>query len=303
MDTNVIFSIIVPQRNSIDTIPRLMNSIPEREDIEIIIVDNTPTPITKEEIGIDRDYQLLWSAPERHAGGARNVGIENAHGKWLLFADADDYFADGAFEVFFSKAESDAEIVYTGMGGIYPETGEKSDRGDVYAKLVHDYLTGEKTEEDLRLNFVSPCCKMVSRGLVERHHIRYDEIRAANDAYFSHVSGYYATQIEAVDFVSYIATVSKGSLTMRRDYEVIKSRLYATLHCNQFLKRIGCSRRQYSIMYALYESKHYGLKAFFEFCGMIISFRQNPLIGCKHWLNSLKNSSVQDMKNKKYIVR
>ena len=303
MKSEVFFSIIVPQRNSIATLPRLFSSIPEREDIEIIIVDNTPIPLTKEEVGIERDYQLLWSAPERHAGGARNVGIENARGKWLLFADADDYYAEGAFEVFFSKADSNAEIVYTGMGGIYLDTGERSDRGDVYARLVHDYLTGEKTEDDLRLGFASPCCKMVSRELVERHHIRYDEIRAGNDMYFSFVTGYYAKKIEAVDFISYIATVSKGTLTKRRDYEVIKARLYSKLHCNQFLKEHGHSNRQQSVMFALYESRHYGIKAFFEFCGMIVKFHQNPFIGCGNWLKSLKNDSAQSRKDKKYIVR
>lgn len=302
MSYNVLFSVIIPQRNSVSTLPRLFASIPERDDIEIIVVDNTPTPITKEEIDIDREYQLLWSAPERHAGGARNVGIENAHGKWLLFADADDYYADGAFDVFFSKVESDAEIVYTGMGGIYPDTGERSDRGDGYTKIVRSFLSGERTEDDIRLGFASPCCKMVSRELVERHNLRYDEIRAGNDIYFSLTSGFYATKIEAVDCVSYIATVSRGSLTKRRDYEVIKARLYSKLHCNKFLRKHGHSNRQHSVMFALYESRHYGIKAFFEFCGMIIKFRQNPLIGCGNWLKSFRDDKRQ-MREDKYIVR
>lgn len=302
MKKEFLFSVIIPQRNSVSTLPRLFASIPERDDIEIIVVDNTPTPITKEEIGIDRDYQLLWSAPERHAGGARNVGIENAHGKWLLFADADDYFADGAFDVFFSKSGSDAEIVYTGMGGIYLDTGERADRGDVYAKLVRDYLAGIKTEDDLRLGFASPCCKMVSRELVERHNLRYDEIRAGNDMYFSFVSGYYAKKIEAVDFISYIATVSKGTLTKRRDYKVIKARLYSKLHCNKFFREHGHSNRQHSVMFALYESRHYGIKAFFEFCGMINKFRQNPFIGCRNWFQTLK-TELKTSKDDKYIVR
>lgn len=302
MKKNIVFSIIIPQRNSESTLPRLFASIPERDDIEIIVVDNTPTPITKEDVGIDREYQLLWSAPERHAGGARNVGIENAHGKWLLFADADDYFAEGAFNVFFSKSESDAEIVYTGMGGIYPDTGERADRGDVYAKLVHDYLTGEKTEDDLRFGFASPCCKMVSRELVQRHNLKFDEIRAGNDIYFSITSGYYANKIDAVDYISYIATVSKGSLTRRIDYDVIKSRLFAMLHCNLFLKERGYHNRQFSVAFALYETRHLGLKAFLEFSGMIIRFRQNPFIGCRNWLKTLKRVS-SDHRDDRYIVR
>lgn len=296
-------SVIIPQRNSIETLPRLFASIPEDERIEIIVVDNTPMPITKEQIGINRDYKLAWSAPERHAGGARNVGIENANGEWLLFADADDYYSEGAFDVFLSRIHSDAEIVYTGMEGIYLDTGETSDRGDCYTNLVKGYLNGTCTESDLRFGFASPCCKMVRRSLIDRHSLRFDEIRAGNDIYFSLTSGYYAQKVEAVDFVSYIATVSKGSLTKRRDYEVIKSRLYSKLHCNQFLKQHGYSERQHSVMFAIAESRHFGMKSFFEFVGMIRKFGQNPFIGYRNWSSTFRRKINNDKKDARYLVR
>ena len=85
-----LYTLIIPQRNSIATLPRLFNSVPEREDVEIILVDNSPEPITKEQVGIGRDYQLLWTPPARFAGGARNEGMDHAQGKWLIFSDADD---------------------------------------------------------------------------------------------------------------------------------------------------------------------------------------------------------------------
>lgn len=299
---DILISVIVPQRNSISTLPRLFASIPERDDIEIIVVDNTPTPITKGDVGIDREYQLLWSAPERHAGGARNVGIENAHGKWLLFADADDYYADGAFDVFLSKVDSDAEIIYTGMGGIYTDTGERSDRGDKYSTLVHNYLKGSITENDLKFGFVSPCCKMVKSELVERHQLLFDEIRASNDIYFSITSGYYAKKVEAVDYVSYIATVSKGSLTKRRDYDVIKARLFAALHCNQFFKEHGLAQKQKSVRPYLFEARHFGIKKIVEFCWMIIKFRQNPFVNCGPLIKTLTRE-ISEKKDDKYIIR
>lgn len=303
MSYNKDFSIIIPHRNSVQFLPKLFSSIPISEKIEIIIVDNSPTRVTKADIAVDRDYVLLYSDPKRGAGGARNVGIESAQGKWLLFLDADDYYADEAFDVFYTKLNTTAEIVYTGMGGVYLDTGEPSDRGDSYAKLVRDYLEGERSELDLRLGFASPCCKMVSHDLIKRHNIRYDEIRAGNDIYFSMVSGYYAQRVEAIDFISYIATVSRGTLTRRRDYEVIKARLYSKLHCNQFLKSIGCSNRQHSVMFALYESRRFGIIAFFEFVGMIIRFKQNPFINCSRWFKTLRINKVKEKQESKYIVK
>lgn len=297
------FSIIIPHRDGLQYLPKLFSSIPDSEDIEIIIVDNSIQPITKEQIGADREYCLLYSSPERHAGGARNVGIDNATGKWILFLDADDYFADGAFECFFSKQNSEADIIFTGMGGVYLDTGEPSDRGDYYTQLVRSYIDGTKTEEDIRCGFASPCCKMIRHELISMYNIRFDEIVAGNDQYFSLVCGYYARKIEAIDCITYIATVTKGSLTRRRDFDVIQSRLYSKLHCNEFFKTHGMAYRQQSVLFPFFDGKHLGFKAFFKFSMMILRFKQNPFIGMSRWLTTYINSKRIEKRDSSYITK
>lgn len=292
------FSVIVPVwRGAIKFLPKLFDSIPEKEGIEIIVVDNSKDPVRREEIDSPREIIFLHSAPERHAGGSRNDGMAAAKGKWLIFADADDYFTPDAFDIFYSKLETDAEIVFTGMGGIYEDTGEPSDRGDYYAHQVHRYCTGEMAEWGLRLGFNSPCCKMVSHALVERENLRYDEVRASNDAFFSLTTGYFAKKIEAVDKVTYIATVNRGSLTQRLDYEVTKSRLIVMLRCNQFKKQHGFGKSQGSVMKYLYEGRRYGFAKMMEFLGLLIKYRQNPFVGWRHWIKTFgkvkKNSKIE----------
>lgn len=304
MNYNKDFSVIVPTwRGAIKYLPRLFESIPDKEGIEIIVVDNSKEPVSRDEILSQREITLLHSEPERHAGGSRNDGIIAAHGKWLLFADADDFYSENAFDIYYSKIDTDAEIVYTGMGGIYEDTGEPSDRGDYYARIVHEFCTGMIDEYALRLSFASPCCKMVSHELVDREGLKYDEIRAGNDIYFSLTSGYLAQKITAVDAVTYIASVNRGSLTKRRDYEVIKARLYSKLHCNQFLNEHGHTGRQQSVMFALAESRHYGIKAMLEFVKMIVKFRQNPFVGWRNWIGTAKRNSKVDKRESKYIVK
>lgn len=300
---SVIFSIIIPHRNSIHFLPKLFSSIPQSDDIEIILVDNSPTPCTKEEIGIERDYLLLYSEPARGAGGARNVGIENAQGKWLIFADADDYFSDGAFDTFYSKMNSDADIVYTCMSGIYIDTGEYSKRGDSYTNLVRGYLNGTKPEMELRLRFASPCSKMVRSEFVIRYNIRYDEVPAGNDMYFSMLSGYYAERVEAIDAITYIATVSKGSLTKQRNLSVIESRYRVFLRYNKFLKEHNLSTYQYSIMYFLKMSIKFGLSHFIRFIGLLIKYRQNPFVNCTNWLNTFRKVRSLDKQESRYITK
>ena len=298
------FSIIIPiWRGAIKFLPKLLTSIPEKEGIEIIVVDNSKEPVKREEIDCAREIIFLHSDYERHAGGSRNDGMSIAKGKWLIFADADDYFTSDAFDIYYSMLETDAEIVYTGMGGVYEDTGEPTDRGQCYAKIVHSYCMGEVDELKLRLGFASPCCKMISHKLVDCYNLRYDEIKAGNDVYFSLTIGYYAKKVDAVDKITYMATINRGSLTQRKDYEVIKARLYSKLHCNQFLRNHGLSKYQGSVMFAFYESRHYGISKIWEFLMMCIKFKQNIFIGWRNWYNTFFKVKDNELKNKKYIVR
>mgnify|MGYP003292967266 FL=1 len=303
MRTEILISVIIPQRGNLDTLGKLFDSIPNRNDLEILVVDNTPVPVTKENIAVDRNYILLWSAPERHAGGARNVGMENAKGRWLIFADADDYFAEGAFDVFYSKIDSDADIVYTCMGGAYIGSDEKCDRGKEWTALVMGYIDGTLSEEDLKTSFTSPCCKMVRRELVEKHHLKYDEIRAGNDGYFSITSAYFARKIEAVPSITYIATLSKGTLTRRIDKETTSARLYGKLHCNKFLREHGMGYRQRSILLHLYESRKYGLINFLKLLAMVCRFRQNPFVGLSRIRQSYSKMKFLKERDKRFIVK
>lgn len=298
------FSVIVPcWRGAMHFLPTLLSSIPEKAGIEIIVVDNSQAPISREEIASSRVISLLHSAPERHAGGSRNDGIRVAKGKWLIFADADDYFTSEAFDIFYEHLNSDAEIVYTGMGGVYADTGLTADRGDVYKQLVHNYCTGSISETQLRISFSSPCCKMISHALVEREGLKFDEIRASNDVYFSFLSGYYAKRIEAVDKVTYIATVNRGSLTTRRDFEVIKARYYATLRCNAFKKQHGLSNYQHSVMYFLVECKRFGISKMWEFIKMLVEYHQNPFVGWHRWFRTAKRLRVKESEEAEYIIK
>ncbi len=298
------FSVIVPTwRGAIKYLPRLFDSIPKKDGIEIIVVDNSKEPVSREEIESEREITFLHSAPERHAGGSRNDGMAVAKGKWLLFADSDDYYSEDAFDVYYSKFDTEAEIVYTGMGGIYNDTGEPSNRGERYANAVHDYLTGQLSEMNLRLQFSSPCSKMVSHDLVSRCNLRYDEVVACNDMYFSMLIGYYAQSITAVDKVTYIATVNRGSLTKRRDYAVCLSRFMVALRYNQFLRRHGLKEYQSSIMLRYKQFCSHGFKAFCKGTHLLVSYGQNPFIGYSRWLKTYKNTRKTEAKESQYITK
>lgn len=298
MDKSIYFSVIIPQRNAVDTLSKLLDSIPNDPRIEVIVIDNTPEPIKSEQIHTKREFKLLWSSPTKHAGGARNKGVSHAKGKWLIFADADDYFAPTAFQTFFSKYDSESDIVFYMARGEYADTQEPSTRADVYNNLVFTYLDKKQEETNIRLYYSVPWAKMLKSDFVKNGGYKFDEIRAGNDIYFSTTTGYNAKIIEAVRTQVYVVTVSRGSLTQRRDYEVVKARLISILKCNQFMRKQDLKEYQHSVMFALVESRRFGLKIMIEFFNLIISYKQNPFINWQNWILTL----FLRLKNRKKII-
>lgn len=268
-------SVIIPQKNSIKTLGRLFDSIPDDKRIEIIVVDNSEIPITKDDIGIDRKYDLYWAAPTRYAGGARNVGLEHAHGKWLVFADADDFYSEGAFDIFFSQIENDADVIYFGMTGIYDDTGEYSPRGEYYTKRVRDYLSGQIDEKTIRFGFGSPCSKMVRKSLVDEYKLRFDEVITCNDSFFALKVGFYARRIKAIDNEVYVATVNGGSLTRRKDFKALHSRYLVKLRENCFFKSHGLEQYQGRVISNFRDCLKANPFSLFQLLAEAVKYKQN----------------------------
>lgn len=296
------YSIIIPQRNSLNTLPRLFQSIPQRDDIEIVLVDNSEVPITKDQLQVERDFVLLWSPPQRYAGGARNVGIENSHGKWLLFADADDFFPSNAFDFFDSFLSSSYDLIFFKSESVYDDTLEKSVRSDGFNNHIDNYLASQETEECCRLSYLVPWGKLIKKELIDKCNIRFDEVLAANDVVFATKAGFFAESFHVDSHVAYVITTRRGSLSNRWDYPVIESRFYAALRRNRFLKDNGLGAYQSSIMIYLYKSLNYGLVKFFNLLFTAIRYRQNIFVGASNWFKSYKRIQARDLKNKAYVT-
>lgn len=296
------YSIVIPQKDSIQTLPRLIDSIPDDERIEIIICDNSEKPITKDCLKIARPYKLVHADSKRFAGGARNEGLKVATGKWLLFADADDFFSPNAFERFDEYVNSDYDLVYFKMGGVYEDTMEPSDRGKLYCDRIDAFLAGRITERYIRVHFDTPTCKMVRRTLVVEHDIKFDEIVAGNDSFFSLLTGFYAKSFAANSGIVYIATTNRGSLTRRRNILVTESRYLVRLRRNRFLREHKMADLQSSVMVHIVASSHYGLKTFLRFLKNAIKYRQNIFIGYKNWIKTFIYTRRRNINEKDLIT-
>ena len=81
-------TVVVPTRNNTRTIAACLASVRQQtyDRIELIVVDNHSHDGTDD---VAREYadQVLTAGPERSA--QRNLGIERAHGEWVLWLDSD----------------------------------------------------------------------------------------------------------------------------------------------------------------------------------------------------------------------
>ena len=96
MDDRINYSIIIPHRNIPLLLRRCLDSIQRRMDIQIIVVDDNSDPgqVDFEHFpGLDEPcVEVYFTKEGKGAGYARNIGLKHAKGKWLLFADADDFY-------------------------------------------------------------------------------------------------------------------------------------------------------------------------------------------------------------------
>ena len=212
---NPLFSVIIPHYDIPDLLMRCLKSIPVSEDIQVIVVDdNSPDADTYLERypEFSRPYlEFIRTTKGGGAGYARNIGLDHAKGEWLLFADADDFYVDNMYDVISKYAESEADVIYFQKQAVYSnDINRKSTRDSNIDSSMDIYLkTGD--ELPIRTQYVVPWGKMIKKSLVERYHIRFEEIRYAEDVLFSTYVGYYAKKIEAIDTVLYVVTSREGS--------------------------------------------------------------------------------------------
>ena len=179
------YSIIIPHKNCPDLLTRSLSSIPDREDVQIIVVDDNSDDDKKPLVDPHKVELIMLDAEHsKGAGRARNIGLEKAEGKWLLFADADDFYTDQLNTLLDKYAEdTDTDMVYLNAY-VIDENGMTRDYDS--NKLIKAFLEGQpKAEMELRYSIWTPWSRMVKKDMVMLHHIRFDEIPNCNDKMFS----------------------------------------------------------------------------------------------------------------------
>lgn len=209
-------SVIIPHYNIPELLMRALRSIPQRKDVQIIVVDDGSSDADKY---IERYPELskpnVEYYPQPHcglAGRMRNIGLEYAKGEWITFLDADDLFAIDADKIFAEIQQYNEDIVF------YKSIAVKND--DLLTpsnRYGFDSLftiePKEEQERYFRYLYSSPIAKFIKKDLITTNNIRFEEVPYWNDVYFSAYTGICAKDIRVCTDVLYVITERCGSLT------------------------------------------------------------------------------------------
>lgn len=214
------FSIIIPHKDTPDLLQRCLDSIPIRDDVQVIVVDDNSDGNKVDFAHFPqwkgKFFECCFTKEGKGAGYARNVGIDHVKGKWLLFLDADDFLLPTVNLVFEEEIDSTADIVFFRPRFVHSnDLNLTSNRGgSIYYSYIDSFL--EKGDEiNLRTRWHSPWSKLFKYSLIYENGIRFEEVKYSNDVMFSTISGCKAELIDAKDKSFYVATEREGSLTSR----------------------------------------------------------------------------------------
>lgn len=179
MEKNVLFSVIVPVYNTVDYLRRCVDSILTQScpELELILVDDGSTDGSGELCDAYAAADARVTVIHGENGGqtsARNSGLRMARGKYIFFADSDDWVDDTLMEACRTAAEREPDVILFGQR-LVGDRGTKS-RPQPYPEGMYSRAQIEKQmlPELLQGGRFSLSERVVRRELYLKHQLQID---------------------------------------------------------------------------------------------------------------------------------
>lgn len=214
----ITYSFVIPHHNTPDLLQRLIDSIPQREDIEIIVVDDNSDDDKKANVSRS-DVKTVFIDKEhtKGAGHARNVGMEYVRGKWLLFADADDFYKSNFIYILDEYKDDDIEILFFNVDSVDSDTLQPNENRSKIASGVISQYNGTKESRDILLYMAwAPWRKMQRTSFIKKYGFRFEEVPKGNDVFFTFLTSYFVKKWKVDRRVVYTLTYYRNSITYGR---------------------------------------------------------------------------------------
>ena len=215
VERNYLYTFVIPHKNTPFELSRCIDSIPLRDDIQIIVVDDDSKADKKPKVNRP-DVQIicLEASTSRGAGQARNVGLRHALGRWVLFADADDYYLPGFLDRLDAVASQAAEIVY--FSADYIRYGKQLEEDNPFKLAIDRFKGSAGSLSDVRFLCMSNNTvwnRMYSRKFLLDINARFEAIPLGNDVWFSTYVGSKCHSVEIIEDKLYCYQLTAEGIT------------------------------------------------------------------------------------------
>ncbi|MCD7959354.1 MAG: glycosyltransferase [Ruminococcus sp.] len=187
-------------------------------NIEIILVDDgTPDDGGEMCDALAERYENCISIHQENRGvsAARNKGLDNASGNWIMFADPDDYVEKNIVEMLLQNCDAETDIVCCCCKVLLDDKKENNsffagdrtyrtlvEKKELFMQLLQaDYHQPQKAYTAIGV----PWGKLYRKEFLERHHLRFDlDLRRMQDNLFNMYVFHAARWIRYIDRPLYI---------------------------------------------------------------------------------------------------
>lgn len=235
------YSIIIPHHNIPNLLKRCLHSIPIRNDLQIIVVDDcSDVKYRNDLILLEEEYknaEFYYSDVCKGGGAARNIGLQHAVGKYVLFADADDFFNYCIYDILNEYVNETCDIVFFNANSVDTDTYLPRRRINHLNEMHELYKKSpEKAIISLKYLYGEPSSKLVKKELIVSNNITFDETRIHNDTKFSYMVGFFAKEVKIDHRAIYCLTDRSNSVSKNTSHQaqLIRTKIFAEK--NHFLK-------------------------------------------------------------------
>lgn len=166
-------SIIIPVYNAGNYLKRCVESLINQQfNIEILLIDDCSMDNSKDiAMRLEKEYEVVKLIElDRNSGvsNARNVGIKNAKGKYIMFSDADDWYELNAIKKMLDTANNNNADFIT--ANYYISYENKKIRVDTSSYFSKECITKGEIVSYMTL---TSCSKLIKKDLFIEHNIKY----------------------------------------------------------------------------------------------------------------------------------
>lgn len=213
------------------------------DNIEFIFVDDASTDNSIEVLKLilneypsrSKSTKIICLDNNGGVANARNVGLDNVTGEYVIHADSDDWVDLNMYELLYNKAkETNADILGCNLCHEYPNR-----------KSIHIQKYGKTKDDNIRnliLGDIHPslCTSLTKFKLIKSHDITFlNGLNMGEDLFFNLQLYLYAEKIDSIDIAPYHYRHTTASSSFHHTRETINSGIAIGRKIEELMKVMG----------------------------------------------------------------